>query len=48
MSDISIEEFYEKNNVHEDFDEVFYSQRYAELKDFYQPHCRENFISETK
>lgn len=48
MNKISIEEFYKENNIHEDFDEVFYTKRYDGLTDFYQPHCRDNFISEKK
>lgn len=43
---ISIEEFYQNNQIDDKFDEVFYSEQYPETKDFYQPHCKANGIDE--
>ena len=43
---ISIEEFYQKNKVDADFDEVFYQNNYPATKDFYQPYCKENNIDD--
>ena len=42
----NIIEFYEKHSVDKDFDEIFYDYFYPETKDFYQPYCEENNISE--
>ena len=43
---ISIEKFYQKNRVDDDFDEVFYQEQYPETKDFYQPYCQNNNIDD--
>ena len=43
---MDIEEFYNNFTVDDDFDEIYYQDKYPETKDFYQPHCRENQISE--
>lgn len=43
---ISIEEFYQNNQIDNKFDEVFYSEQYPETKDFYQPHCKANGIDD--
>ena len=43
---ISIQEFYQKNKVDADFDETFYQIAYPETKDFYQPYCDKNNISD--
>jgi len=41
-----IEEFYQSNSVDNDFEEIFYEKTYPEVKNFYQPYCAENNISE--
>ena len=46
MSNPSIEEFYEENVVDESFDEIFYASINKEVKDFYQPYCSDNNITE--
>tara|TARA_B100000131_G_C18115771_1_gene611230 strand:+ start:1063 stop:3276 length:2214 start_codon:yes stop_codon:yes gene_type:complete len=45
---ISIEEFYEHNEIDEEFDEEFYRSiiNHPDLDDFYQPYCSENDIPE--
>jgi hypothetical protein len=43
---ISIEEFYQYNQIDESFDAVSYLSRYPYVSQFYQPHCRDNNISE--
>lgn len=35
---ISIEEFYEENEICPEFNEEFYLDRFPDTKDFYQPH----------
>lgn len=39
-------DFYNNHTVDPDFDELFYQQEYPETKDFYQPFCKENGISD--
>jgi lipopolysaccharide biosynthesis protein len=46
MITTSIKEFYQTNNVLEDFDEIFYQKEYPETKDFYQPYCKNNNIDD--
>lgn len=43
---LGIKEFFEKRSVDEDFDEVFYQKQYPETKNFYQPFCIKNNISD--
>jgi hypothetical protein len=44
---ISIENFYIQNpHIDPDFDELFYAEAYPETKDFYQPYCDKNNISD--
>lgn len=43
---ISIEEFYQNNQVDDKFDEIFYQGHYPQTQDFYQPHCKDNHISD--
>ena len=38
--------FYKQNEVLKEFDHEFYNEKYEGLEDFYQPHCKENGISE--
>ena len=46
MTEITIEEFYKNNKVDQDFDHTFYQKIYPETKEFYQPHCSHNNISD--
>ena len=48
MSIPTIDDFYKNNDVAEEFDADFYAEQHLNIKDFYQPHCRDNFISEEK
>lgn len=41
----TIEEFYKTNIIDENFDEALYEEQYPETKDFYQPYCEQNNIS---
>ena len=43
---ISIEEFYKSNKVNKDFNEKKYLLDNPEVKDFYQPYCSDNGITE--
>ena len=43
-----IEEFYENSFVENDFDETYYQDRYPDTKEFCQPYCRDNNISDRK
>lgn len=43
---ITIEEFYQKNELNEDFGFVYYKKTFPETKNFYQPYCFQNNISE--
>lgn len=43
---ISIDQFYKENSLDIYFDEKFYSSRFPETKDFYQPYCLANNISD--
>ena len=43
---MSIEEFYQNNHVDIDFDEIFYQNQCPETKDYYQPYCKDNHISD--
>jgi len=43
---MDIHEFLEKNEVHPDFDENFYMERYEGVANFYQPYCNENHITD--
>lgn len=43
---ITIEEFYRTNKVKKSFDEEEYLLKNPEVKDFYQPYCKENGFSE--
>lgn len=46
--DIPIEEFYQNNNnkIDPDFDDIFYQIAYPGTRDFYQPYCDKNNISD--
>jgi hypothetical protein len=46
MLNITIEEFYNNFVVDDDFDEIYYQDRYPDTIDFYQPYCRKNQISD--
>lgn len=48
MSDISIEEFYEKNICNKFFDEKNYVYKYPSVIGFYEEHCKHNGISDKK
>lgn len=45
---MDINEFYKNNEVHEDFDHLYYVERYEKVANFYQPYCSENNISDRK
>lgn len=45
---LSIEQFYNVFQVDESFDEIEYIQNFPETKNFYQPHCKHNNISDKK
>ncbi len=44
ISDIN--KFYQVFTVDQDFDEVTYQQKYPEVKDFYQPACKQNGVDD--
>ena len=41
----SIEDFYKENALPEEFDEIFYANKY-DVKNFYQPYCKDNGFTE--
>jgi hypothetical protein len=43
---ISIEEFYQSNDIEENFNEKLYNETYPETANFYQPYCRQNNIGD--
>jgi translation initiation factor 2 beta subunit (eIF-2beta)/eIF-5 len=43
---ISIEEFYQENTVCLNFNKDFYSYRFPDTKDFYQPYCKDQGIDD--
>ena len=44
---LSIDSFYERYPLEEQFDEVFYSNKYEDhVKDYYQPYCKNNGFTE--
>ena len=43
---MNIEEFYKNNILDEDFDEIFYQEKYPEVQEFYHPYCIENNIDD--
>lgn len=44
--DVTIQEFQKKHKVPDDFDPVFYENKYPKTRDFYQPFCKKNGISD--
>lgn len=45
---LTIEQFYDLYPLDEGFDEVEYIKNFPEAKNFYQPHCKHNNISDKK
>ena len=43
---IDIEAFYHDNECNQFFDEINYAKLYPESREFYQPYCKQNNISE--
>ena len=43
---IDIEDFYNNNECNQFFDEINYAKLYPESREFYQPYCKQNNISE--
>lgn len=43
---MNIEKFYQENALDKNFDYIFYQKLYPDVINYYQPHCRNNDISE--
>jgi hypothetical protein len=40
--------FYKENKLDENFNQIYYANRFPETKEFYQPYCKENKIDEAE